>query len=64
MKPIFAHIFIIEFLSVCNAQGLTSHPLLQAKTPFVKTIFAAQYHTMNRGGHSIYEEIHKAEYKP
>ncbi|KAI0708777.1 phospholipase D/nuclease [Cerioporus squamosus] len=30
----------------------------------VKTIMAAQYRTMNRGGHSIYEEIRKAGYEP
>jgi len=30
----------------------------------VKTIMAAQYRTMNRGGHSIYEEIRKAGYDP
>ena len=30
----------------------------------VKTILAAQYRTMNRGGHSIYEEIRKAGYEP
>ena len=30
----------------------------------VKTIMAAQYRTINRGGHSIYEEIRKAGYEP
>jgi phospholipase D1/2 len=30
----------------------------------IKTIMAAQYRTMNRGGHSIYEEIRKAGYEP
>ncbi|KAG7085424.1 hypothetical protein E1B28_002985 [Marasmius oreades] len=30
----------------------------------VKTIMAAQYRTMNRGGSSIYEEIRKAGYEP
>ncbi|PCH39070.1 phospholipase D/nuclease [Wolfiporia cocos MD-104 SS10] len=30
----------------------------------VKTIMAAQYRTMNRGGHSIYEEVRKAGYDP
>ncbi|KAI0086021.1 phospholipase D/nuclease [Irpex rosettiformis] len=30
----------------------------------VKTIMAAQYRTMNRGGNSIYEEIRKAGYEP
>ncbi|CDO76228.1 hypothetical protein BN946_scf184644.g2 [Trametes cinnabarina] len=30
----------------------------------VKTIMAAQYRTMNRGGHSIYEEVRKAGYEP
>ncbi|KAH9929263.1 phospholipase D [Fomitopsis serialis] len=30
----------------------------------VRTIMAAQYRTMNRGGHSIYEEIRKAGYEP
>ena len=27
-------------------------------------IMAAQYRTMNRGGHSIYEEVRKAGYEP
>ncbi|KAH9830329.1 phospholipase D/nuclease [Rhodofomes roseus] len=30
----------------------------------IRTIMAAQYRTMNRGGHSIYEEITKAGYEP
>ncbi|KAI0703476.1 phospholipase D/nuclease [Cytidiella melzeri] len=30
----------------------------------VKTIMAAQYRTINRGGHSIYEEIRKAGFEP
>jgi len=30
----------------------------------IRTIMAAQYRTMNRGGHSIYEEISKAGYEP
>ena len=30
----------------------------------IKTIMAAQYRTINRGGHSIYEEIKKAGYDP
>ncbi|KAI5986718.1 hypothetical protein EDC04DRAFT_2589598 [Pisolithus marmoratus] len=30
----------------------------------MKTIMAAQYRTINRGGHSIYEEIRKAGYDP
>ncbi|KAF9810816.1 hypothetical protein IEO21_06796 [Rhodonia placenta] len=30
----------------------------------VKIIMAAQYRTMNRGGHSIYEEIRKAGFNP
>ncbi|KAG2144421.1 uncharacterized protein EDB93DRAFT_1153427 [Suillus bovinus] len=30
----------------------------------LKIIMAAQYRTMNRGGHSIYEEIRKAGYEP
>ncbi|EIW52191.1 phospholipase D/nuclease [Trametes versicolor FP-101664 SS1] len=30
----------------------------------VKTIMAAQYRTINRGGHSIYEEVRKAGYEP
>lgn len=30
----------------------------------LKTIMAAQYRTMNRGGSSIYEEIRKAGYEP
>ena len=30
----------------------------------VKTIMAGQYRTMNRGGHSIYEEVRKAGYEP
>ncbi|KAL4066624.1 hypothetical protein J3A83DRAFT_4098363 [Scleroderma citrinum] len=30
----------------------------------LKTIMAAQYRTINRGGHSIYEEIRKAGYEP
>ncbi|TBU21722.1 phospholipase D/nuclease [Dichomitus squalens] len=30
----------------------------------VKIIMAAQYRTMNRGGHSIYEEVRKAGYEP
>ncbi|KAI5116806.1 hypothetical protein M0805_009483 [Coniferiporia weirii] len=30
----------------------------------IKTIMAAQYRTMNRGGHSIYEEVRKAGYDP
>ncbi|EMD36120.1 hypothetical protein CERSUDRAFT_116030 [Gelatoporia subvermispora B] len=30
----------------------------------VKTIMAAQYRTMNRGGHSIYEEVRKQGYEP
>ncbi|CUA74327.1 Phospholipase D p2 [Rhizoctonia solani] len=30
----------------------------------IKTIMGAQYRTMNRGGHSIYEEIRRAGYEP
>lgn len=30
----------------------------------IKTIMAAQYRTINRGGSSIYEEIQKAGYNP
>lgn len=30
----------------------------------LKTIMAAQYRTINRGGNSIYEEIRKAGYEP
>jgi phospholipase D1/2 len=30
----------------------------------LKTIMAAQYRTMNRGGHSIYEEVRKAGFEP
>lgn len=30
----------------------------------VKTILAAQYRTINRGGNSIYEEIRKAGFEP
>lgn len=30
----------------------------------IKTIMAAQYRTINRGGHSIYEEIRKQSYEP
>ncbi|KAJ6535117.1 hypothetical protein B0H19DRAFT_1185017 [Mycena capillaripes] len=30
----------------------------------LKTIMAAQYRTINRGGHSIYEEIRKAGFEP
>lgn len=30
----------------------------------LKTIMAAQYRTINRGGHSIYEDIHKAGFDP
>lgn len=30
----------------------------------VQTIMAAQYRTINRGGHSIYEEIRKEGYEP
>ncbi|KZT08000.1 phospholipase D/nuclease [Laetiporus sulphureus 93-53] len=30
----------------------------------IKTIMAAQYRTMNRGGHSIYEEIRRAGFEP
>lgn len=30
----------------------------------IKTIMAAQYRTINRGGHSIYEEIRQAGYDP
>ena len=30
----------------------------------IKTIMAAQYRTMNRGGSSIYEEVRKAGYEP
>lgn len=30
----------------------------------LKTIMAAQYRTINRGGHSIYEEIRTAGYEP
>ena len=30
----------------------------------IKTIMAAQYRTINRGGHSIYEEIRRAGYEP
>ncbi|KAG9077310.1 hypothetical protein FRC06_008986, partial [Ceratobasidium sp. 370] len=30
----------------------------------IKTIMAAQYRTINRGGHSIYEEIRKAGFEP
>ncbi|KZT40944.1 phospholipase D/nuclease [Sistotremastrum suecicum HHB10207 ss-3] len=34
------------------------------KDTSLKTILAAQYRTINRGGHSIYEEIKKAGYTP
>jgi phospholipase D1/2 len=30
----------------------------------LKTIMAAQYRTINRGGHSIYEEIRAAGFEP
>ncbi|KAJ7071352.1 hypothetical protein C8F01DRAFT_429874 [Mycena amicta] len=30
----------------------------------IKTIMAAQYRTINRGGHSIYEEVRKAGFEP
>jgi phospholipase D1/2 len=30
----------------------------------LKIIMAAQWRTINRGGHSIYEEIRKAGYEP
>jgi phospholipase D1/2 len=30
----------------------------------LKTIMAAQYRTINRGGHSIYELVRKAGYEP
>jgi len=30
----------------------------------IKTIMAAQYRTMNRGGSSIYERVKKAGYEP
>lgn len=30
----------------------------------IKTIMAAQYRTINRGGHSIYEEIRRAGFEP
>ena len=30
----------------------------------LKTIMAAQYRTINRGGSSIYEEIRKAGFEP
>lgn len=30
----------------------------------IKTIMAAQYRTINRGGHSIYEDVKKAGYDP
>ena len=30
----------------------------------IKTIMAAQYRSMNRGGSSIYEEVRKAGYEP
>ncbi|KAJ6510983.1 hypothetical protein C8R45DRAFT_965797 [Mycena sanguinolenta] len=30
----------------------------------IQTIMAAQYRTINRGGHSIYEEVRKAGYEP
>jgi len=30
----------------------------------LKTIMAAQYRTINRGGNSIYEEIRKAGFEP
>ena len=30
----------------------------------IKTIMAAQYRTMNRGGHSIYEELRKEGIDP
>ena len=30
----------------------------------LKIIMAAQYRTINRGGHSIYEEIRKAGFEP
>lgn len=30
----------------------------------IQTIMAAQWRTMNRGGHSIYEEIRNAGYEP
>ncbi|KAF8129820.1 hypothetical protein EV363DRAFT_1399636 [Boletus edulis] len=34
------------------------------KETAIKTILAAQYRTINRGGHSIYEEIRKAGFEP
>jgi phospholipase D1/2 len=30
----------------------------------LRAIMGAQYRTINRGGHSIYEEVHKAGYDP
>lgn len=34
------------------------------KDTSIKTIMGAQYRTINRGGHSIYELVHKAGYDP
>ena len=34
------------------------------KETAIKTIMAAQFRTINRGGTSIYEEIRKAGYEP
>jgi phospholipase D1/2 len=30
----------------------------------IKTIMAAQYRTINRGGHSIFEELRRAQVDP
>jgi phospholipase D1/2 len=34
------------------------------KETSIKTIMAAQYRTINRGGHSIFEEIRRAHLDP
>ena len=33
-------------------------------TSSLKFIMGAQYRTINRGGHSIYEEVRRAGYEP
>ena len=48
----------------CGLRLTTPHRTAVKDETSVKTIMAAQYRTMNRGGHSIYEEVRKAGFEP
>ena len=54
-----------EFFDLSLVVGLRTYMVYTVKDETsVQTIMAGQYRTMNRGGHSIYEEVRRAGYEP